>query len=167
MPDPAELLAVSRLLLSPVAGAQPSDAQLRRAVSTAYYAVFHAIVRVGTLRFMGAGTETTAGYPLLYRGFNHGRLKTVCDGLAATTLNSSLKQQLGRQSVSQSMRDFASAFPALQEGRLLADYDPSIRFELSDATDLVDAAETALAALERVEPAEKTDVLALMLVNAR
>ena len=167
MPDPAGLLAVARLLLNPFQGATPSDAQLRRAVSTAYYAVFHAVVRAGTARFMGADSETSAGYALLYRGFNHGRIKTVCDGLAAGTMSRSLQQQLGRAHISQGMRDFASAFPALQEARHLADYDASIRFELSDVTALVGAAEAAVAALEQAEPAEKADVLALMLVNPR
>jgi uncharacterized protein (UPF0332 family) len=58
MPDPAELLAVARQLANSLP--QPNDAQLRRAVSTAYYAVFHKILLAAAERFMGPGTESTA-----------------------------------------------------------------------------------------------------------
>ena len=69
--------------------------------------------------------------------------------------------------VSQDLRDFAGAFSALQEARHLADYDPNAVFDPTDVFDLVNAAELAMIAFDRVEPAEQTDVLALMMVKTR
>ena len=68
MPDPAELLGVAKLL-SVTGPAPPTDAQLRRAASTAYYAVFHAVLRAAADRFMGAGQASAPGDAILYRGF--------------------------------------------------------------------------------------------------
>lgn len=167
MPDASDLLAVARLLLSAGTVQPPSEAQLRRAVSTAYYALFHKVLRAGAERFMGAGTQRSAGYSLLYRGFNHGRMKAVCDSLDVATLSKNLQQQLRRTSVSQEARNFVSAFASLQEARHLADYDPLTLFVLSDTADLVDAAEAAMAAFDQIAPEEKADLLALMLVSPR
>ncbi len=167
MPDPADLLAVARLLLSAGTTKPPSEAQLRRAISTAYYALFHKVLRAGAERFMGDGKQRSGGYGLLYRGFNHRRMKDVCESLDAPTLKRKVQEQLGRPAVSKEMRFFASTFVALQEARHLADHDPSIVFVLSDSADLVDVAGAAMTAFDLVAPDEKADVLALMLVNPR
>jgi hypothetical protein len=167
VPDPSDLLAVARLLLSNASANPPSEAQLRRAVSTAYYALFHKVLGTGAERFMGIGKQGSAGYSLFYRSFNHGRMKSICESLNVPTLSKTLQQQLGRTAVSQDMRDFASDFVALQERRQLADYDPTAIFVLSDSTNQVDIADAAITAFDRVTPDERADVLALMLSNTR
>ncbi len=55
----------------------------------------------------------------------------------------------------------------LQESRHQADYDPTIEFLPSDVASLADAADKAMAAFDRVEPDELTDVLALMMVRTQ
>lgn len=145
----------------------PSDAQLRRAVSSAYYALFHRVLRAGAERFMGPGSEARPGYNLIYRGFTHSRLKDVCKRLDVTSLAPRMQDQPSRKSVGQDMRDFASGFVALQELRELADYDPQAVFRQSDAIGSVEAANLALLAFDRTAPEEQADMLALMLVNSR
>jgi hypothetical protein len=167
VPDPAELLAVARMLADAGASSPPSDAQLRRAVSSAYYALFHKVLRAGAQRFMGPGTEARPGFNLIYRGFTHSRLKDVCKRLDAAPLAPRMQDQLGRRAVGQDMRDFASGFVALQELRELADYDSQAVFRQSDAIGSVEAAGLALQAFDRTAPEEQADVLALMLVNSR
>lgn len=167
MPDATDLLATARLLLSAGTASPPSEAQLRRAVSTAYYAVFHKVVQAGAERLMGSGSQGTAGYGLIYRSFNHGRMKSVCESLSVARLSKTLQQQLGRTAVSLEMRGFAAAFATLQEARHFADYDPAVRFTLSDAADFIDKAEAAMATFDAITPGEKADVLALMLANPR
>ena len=167
MLDPADMLAVARRLADVGAGSPPSDAQLRRAVSSAYYALFHKVVSAGTRRFMGPGTEARPGYNLIYRGFTHSRLKDVCKRLDVTPLAPRMQEQLGRRAVGQDMRDFAAGFVALQELRELADYDPQAMFSHSDAIGSVEAADRALQAFDRTASEEQADVLALMLVNSR
>lgn len=166
MPDPIDLLSVARRLSEP-SGSQPSDAQLRRAVSTAYYALFHKVLRAAAQRFMGLGKESSAGYAILYRSFDHLHMRMTCEALDVSTLKDKLKRQLGRDAVSQDMRDFANAFSALQEARHLADYDPRDQFLPSDVSSLIDAADFAMTAFDQADSDERTDVLALMMVKTR
>ena len=167
MPDPTELLTLARRLSVGSGASHPNDAELRRAVSTAYYALFHKVARAAAERFMGPGQENAAGFSILYRGLEHREIKSVCEALQVSTLKQKYQTSLGRQFFSQDMKDFCSALPALQEARHSADYDPGRRFIPSDVASLIDAAETAMDAFDRAAADEKTDVLALMLVGAR
>jgi hypothetical protein len=165
MPDPAELLAVARQLANSLP--QPNDAQLRRAVSTAYYAVFHKILLAAAERFMGPGTESTAGYSLLYRSFDHRHMKTICEHLNAPTMKKTMQTNLRRTTVSVEMRHFARNFSLLQEQRHLADYDPRAAHETSAVSNLVDLAEIAIRAFDSAPPEEQADILALLMVRPR
>ena len=69
--------------------------------------------------------------------------------------------------VSKDMRVLASIFPSLQEHRHLADYDPRTVFLSSNVSSLIDAADQAIKAFDRVAPDEQADVLALMMVKAK
>ncbi len=167
MPDPAELLAVARLLSYPRAERPPSQAELRRAVSTAYYALFHKVLRAAAERFAGVGQENSGAYSILYRSFDHTHTRRVCVDLQAATLSSKVRSQLRRSAVSRPTRDFAGSFPGLQDQRHLADYDPTARFQPSQVAALVDAAEAAIDAFDRIPPDELADVLALLMVRGR
>jgi hypothetical protein len=164
--DPPELLAVARSL-SAATAPPPSKAHLHRAVSTAYYAVFHKVLRAGAERFMGPGMEKSGGYSLIYRAFNHGRMRRVCEALAAGRLSPASQEQLGRTSISQEMRLFANNFVSHHEVRQLADYDPLADLPQHAVLIFVDAAEAAIAAFDQAAPDEQADVLALMLTNPR
>ena len=167
MADPSELLAAARLLLDGEGGNPPTDAQLRRAVSTAYYAVFHCILRAAADRFMGRSEAVSAGYALLYRSFDHRHMKTVCGALRASTLKERFRRHLRGDSVSQEVRGFAGIFEELQDARHTADYDPVASLVTSDVVALIEAAVVAMDTFDRVAPEEKSDVLALLMVRAR
>ena len=53
MPRPNDLIDTAKMPASARAGF-PTDADLRRCISTAYHAVFHAVLTAGTDRFFGA-----------------------------------------------------------------------------------------------------------------
>lgn len=167
MLDPAELLAVAGLLSAPRAQKPPSQAQLRRAVSTAYYALFHKVLQAAAERFVGLHQQNSGAYNILYRSFDHGYMKKVCDDLQLSTLKDRTKIQLHRSSISQDARDFAGSFPALQEVRHAADYDPTAQFLRSVVVSLVDGAAVAVAAFDRMPPDEKADILALLMVRSK
>lgn len=162
--DPLELLGVARTLAS---GSPPRDAELRRAISTAYYALFHTTSKLAAERFVGTGQGGTSAYALLYRGFSHGRMKEICRAIDRPTLSQRHQALLRRTSVSYEAREFASAFAGLQELRHSADYDPQAVFRSSDAVDACDQADIAIRALATLDAAERTDILALLLVEAR
>ena len=167
MADPSELLAAARLLLDGEGGNPPTDAQLRRAVSTAYYAVFHCILRAAADRFMGPDKAASAGYALLYRSFDHRHMKTVCEALQASTLRGRFRRHLRKASVSQEVQEFAEIFGELQDARHAADYDPLASLVISDVMALIDSAAVAMRIFDQVAPDEKSDVLALLMVRAR
>ena len=84
VPDPA-----ARLLADPnMTGATgPDDARLRRAVSTAYDAVFHMVLRAAADRFMGPDEQASPGYSILYRGFSHAQIRSACAALLPAKLS--------------------------------------------------------------------------------
>src|SRR5712671_2847836 len=54
-------------------GANPSQASLRRAVPTAYYALFHLLIEDAALRWSGSSEARTG----MARAFQHGPMKTT------------------------------------------------------------------------------------------
>jgi hypothetical protein len=94
-------------------------------------------------------------------------MKMVCQAVQASTLKEKYRRHLGRSKISPDMRDFADAFPKLQEARHLADHDPAIAFLHREVLSLIDSADAAMMAFDRAEPAERDDVLALMMVRTR
>ncbi len=172
MPNAEQLLSVARELVdhagtTTILTIGPADAHLRRAVSTAYYALFHKVVGAAAGRLVGTDQLQTAAYRLVYRAYDHRRMKDVFTALQAPVLKPPYQDRLGRSSVSQDLRNVAIAFVTLQEARQLADYHPGILLLLLDAAALVNAAIQAVASFDRVPPDELRDVLALMLVGAR
>jgi uncharacterized protein (UPF0332 family) len=57
MPSPSELIAAARFMVTASDPSELTDARLRRAISTAYYAVFHTVLHAAAKRFMGSGSK--------------------------------------------------------------------------------------------------------------
>jgi hypothetical protein len=166
MPDPVQLLALARELVAKDKAA-PSDAHVRRAVSTAYYALFHAVLRAAADRFVGAAETQSAAFAIVYRSFDHGHMRTMCVALNVTVLKGELRQRLLRDSVGADARRFAANFVELQLARQRADYDPHAAYTAVDAAILTDGSEAAIAAFGRIPPEEQRDLLALLLARGR
>lgn len=103
---------------------EPSDTEqidFRRAVSAAYYAVFH-LLTVTAAESWAVGRERHR----FARLFEHGKLKT-----ASLALPGKLKERLGNsaslddQKTADKLADIAKEFVALQQDRNSADYDNS------------------------------------------
>ncbi len=113
---------------------RPKQASLRRAVSTAYYAVFHLLVSEAV-----ANWKLVRHRPQLARTIEHRRIRTVCakgkcpDG---------------------DLQAVADAFLELQQARYLADYDYSASFTRTKALSYV---QTAKEAFERWQCAREKD----------
>ena len=163
MVDPTELITVARLLSSE---GTPSDAALRRAVSTVYYALFHALAAFAADRLIALGAASAA-YALVYRGLDHKKIRDALEEAAKPTLKLALRRALGRTSISPQLKVFADTFVPLQQLRHVADYDPTIKLSRSDVVDLIDDAEQALHAFASIPRDEMTDLIAYMLVGAR
>lgn len=150
----------ARHLLAPptdagLAGAAEVD--LRRAVSAAYYGLFHALTLAGSSVFAKGGDnlrfQTT-------RAFSHTAVRKVC----AAYVRSPLKpftvgyEHLNEHQPSPELIVVARTFELLQEGRYSADYDLLAKIEVEEAERLVELAEAALTALETVQTRPDTIV---------
>ena len=164
---PSDLLDVARLLAATEGSVAPSDAQLRRSVSTAYYALFHTVLKAAADRFSLPEGSNGSGYAILYRSYDHSRMKRVCDEIAKPALSPSLRRTLRRPAVYHRLRAFATAFVSLQQSRHIADYDPQVVLQIDDATEAIDEAERAIDDFSSSPQDEVFDILALLLAGGR
>ena len=133
-----DLLETARQLLG--AGQQrgrPRQTNLRRAISTAYYAVFHALCRMCADAFVGTKQGTHQAWRQVYRGLEHGSTKGKC-------AHGYFKNNFPKGAIK-----FCFIFTHLQEKRHEADYDPFARFLRSDVEEAITLAETAISLIDK------------------
>jgi uncharacterized protein (UPF0332 family) len=130
---------------------KPRQASLRRAVSTAYYALFHLLIADAVTRFMPA---RPIGLRLLaQRAFNHGDMYNVCLNFM-TSQRTFLKSGLSSQTPSQAQKLLTfpldlplfavmQAFNSLQSARHDADYNLNKPWNREKALDNVQTARRA------------------------
>lgn len=139
---PQELLGLARHLVDRNPGAQ-IEGDLRRAVSTAYYSVFHLLINEAMTNIV----TDIAFRSRVGRAFQHGLMRTVCDQYTPQHPNA------GGDYVTQSgivlapeVRQVADAFLALNEAREEADYDSGVTIQHMQAVTEVQRAEAAFQA---------------------
>ena len=115
--DPFDLLRIAEHLASGGSGSgrgRPPQAELRRAVSTAYYAMFHALATCCADMLVGASraNRSQQAWRQTYRSLEHGHAKNQCAN----------QGMMGR--FPQPIQDFARLFVHMQRRRHIADYDP-------------------------------------------
>jgi uncharacterized protein (UPF0332 family) len=134
---------------------KPKQANLRRALSSAYYAVFHYLINESCSLVMGTQHGQAAYRHVLGRAFVHTVMKQACASFGGGTLKESVIKGLPRNAaghypVEPAVRNIARAFSELQEKRHLADYDRTERFKRSEVLLLIEQAKdwiTTFAAL--------------------
>jgi uncharacterized protein (UPF0332 family) len=110
-----DLLTLAGRLANP-ARQYPKQASLRRSISTAYYALFHYLVREGVQGWNGS-EALKAG---LGRKFEHSKMKSVSKEVANDKW---LGWSTPPLKVPPELRSVARTFVLMQEARHLADYD--------------------------------------------
>lgn len=129
---------------------KPKQANLRRAVSSAYYAVFHYLVHEACCVQIGTQHAQAPYRHALGRAFGHSVMKQACTSFGGGTLKDAVIKGLprdprGNYPIHQAIQDLASTFAGLQEKRHLADYDRSERFNRSDVLILIQKAKNQVA----------------------
>ncbi len=139
-----DLLAQARHLATVDKG-KPKQANLRRAVSSAYYAVFHLLVSEGSATV--GSRLNAAARAKVRRAFAHGDMKEVCKIYAKATGAANFKTpeiaQLLTFPIEAEVKDVSQAFHDLQEARHSADYDVSSKWSRLKALTFIIAAEDA------------------------
>jgi hypothetical protein len=145
---------------------KPRQASLRRAVSTAYYALFHLLTSEAADRMTRGGQDRVALRATLRRAFTHSDMKQACDEM--TKLNGGrFVTSLNGNVVPQSLSDVADAFSQLQQARHEADYDLSRAFTRRETNDLIDLADKAFADWQTIRGSVGADVLLAGLLAKR
>lgn len=123
---------------------RPRQASLRRAVSSAYYALFHQLTEAAS-RDLITGSDCEILRNQVKRAFKHAEMKDVCQALAKWQPKQppARMANLFSQSPSEDIRHVASAFVELQQARHDADYDTQCRFSRDDVLTLLETAEQA------------------------
>jgi hypothetical protein len=123
---------------------RPRQTNLRRAVSAAYYALFHYLIDQACRNALGTQQAQVAYRQVIARGLEHGGMKSACRSFAGGQLPLVVRRGLPAGFVvPDELRNVAQAFVDLQEQRHLADYDLSWNLTRAQALDLVQQADQA------------------------
>lgn len=135
----------------------PTQSQIRRSISTSYYAVFHALARMCANCLIGRESETrsTNAWVEVYRGLEHGKCKKACESAKNIQFPDAIK-------------NFAETFIQLQEARCQADYNPKSNQEhdAAQAHSLLSVAESSIASLRGAKDIDKRAFAAWVLITA-
>ena len=136
-------------------GTQPTDEHIRRAISNAYYALFHALAASNAETLVGTpyGTVTTAAWSRVYRGLDH--------GLARREL------QRHRHEFSAECQKFVDTFGDLQNLRHSADYDHNAVFTAQEGSVALAEAEAAINDYIQADRNERTYIATVTLIRPR
>ncbi len=142
---------------------RPKQASLRRAVSTAYYALFHLLVREAT-----AAVVSDKGLrKLVPRAFDHSDMRQGCRPFAAGALPDHLKAVTAGD-VPNDLKAVAESFIELQQRRHEADYNVAQTFSRQVALALVERVRAAFEAWDRVRTHQTATVfLANLLLGSK
>jgi hypothetical protein len=142
-----DLLTLARRLVPPLLlptipvppPAAVVEADLRRGVSTAYYAFFHLLVHEAMARIVADPTLRSR----VGRSFDHGRMKQVCQEYSGATAMAGVLTVRPGLAIAPQLRDIGTAFVDLQQARHHADYDTGTPLGHPDADLKVMTAEIA------------------------
>ena len=146
--NPRDLIRIARQLASGAVGenrGRPRQAELRRAVSTAYYALFHALALCCAERLAGStrASRMNPGWSQTYRALEHGHARNQCDNQSAMS------------AFPAEIQNFGQWFVLMQRQRQQADYSPSATFSRDRVIQLINETEDAIIALENAPGSDR------------
>ena len=131
--EPLDLIATARDLAGTPGGPLPRQTNLRRAVSTTYYALFHCLANncADMLAGEAGSNRDELAWEQTYRALEHGTAARRCNNRAV-------------QRFPDELRIFAAKFVELRDKRERADYTAELDLAPADVIRDINAAETAI-----------------------
>jgi hypothetical protein len=167
--NPEHLLRIAKALAEGQIGGKrgrPNQEELRKALSTAYYALFSALAGAAANTFVGSSPATRKSqvWVQTYRALDHGTAKNQCSKILVPA-----KGQPGQntQAFTSGIVNFAESFVTMQGLRLDADYNPGRTFYRSDVRIQIAAAEQALNGFLGAQRAERRAFTAFVMHRGR
>ena len=136
---------------------RPSQVSLRRALSTAYYALFHALAQNGADELVGktAALRGSEAWQMAYRGIEHGRASSVFrNGSFMTRFPPAIQE-------------FGKFFIEMQATRHQADYNPRADFTKSFVLGRIRNAERAIARFRAANATDRRTLSSRILFKTR
>jgi hypothetical protein len=132
---------------------KPRQTSLRRAVSSAYYALFHALARLCADKLVGFSKPWDVYVPF-YRSLEHGRAKETFKRISSR--RGSDVEVIGQ------------TFILLQERRHTADYDPSpFPFGRKETLELIELSRQAMVQLSTLSEGDRLFVATQLVAQRR
>jgi hypothetical protein len=163
--NPDHLLELAASGLDAQAGGAPRQVVLRRAVSSAYYALFHALLSATAAAFVPAAQWKAR--VLFYRALDHGKTRERCKRAGQDPLPKEERSFFEMQAFPPEVRRFCNEFISLQNLRNHCDYDPEFKITKEDASDAIDAASQAIADLRGADEGPRRLFLSYLLFGIR
>jgi len=137
------------------------EADLRRAVSAVYYALFHFLIDEAARYFLGSRASERDLRSIMARAFVHGEMAKASRPFMSGTLPGKFA---AFHPIPGPLSAIAKAFVDIQQARHLADYDPSARFEIPQVEAIIRRAENAIIDWEQIrgEPAARFYLMSLL-----
>ena len=129
--EPADFIATARDLAQANTRGRPRETNLRRAVSTAYYALFHGLAACCADMLVGGpgANRSQPAWRQTYRALQHRTARQRCE-----------RQRIIEKFPGE-IQDFAIQFVTMQKERHLADYDPDSDFSKNEVLQTIAEAE--------------------------
>lgn len=147
---------------------RPQQANLRRALSTAYYAIFHFFIYHAWRSMLGTLNANRPFRDVLSRAFQHAEMFKACKSFAGGTLPDSVTPDMNPSfSVPVAIRTAAQTFCDAQEKRHSADYNLSASFRRSDVLATIKGIEDAMASFNAIRAQPESRFFLACLVTWR
>ena len=136
------------------ASSASNEATLRRAISSCYYSVFHALAKLVADSLVGVdpNTRPKKDWIEVYRGLNHNTCRVACSNANSINFPEDIKQ-------------FSEALAQLRKERHKVDCDPTYNPEMEYAEFLIALAKKSLNGLKVVKDRDKKAFSALVLIS--
>ena len=135
---------------------RPRQSDLRRAVSTAYYALFHCLAICCADMLVGGpgANRSEAAWRQAYRALNHGHAKKRCAQQRIVEFPNEIQ-------------DLASAFVDMQRKRHTADYDPDAAFSKNEVIQSISEAEDVIRGFAQAPRRDRRAFAVYLLFDSR
>lgn len=143
---------------------RPKQASLRRAVSAAYYSLFHLLVADASLTMLGGSRSRRLARSVLGRCFEHTSMVQCCKAFDSGNLPARMSVFSTSLPISLDLRSVARGFVDLQDERHRADYDVAATFYRGNVQRLVTQAMNATEAWARIRKADEVASFLLCLL---
>jgi hypothetical protein len=163
--NPRHLLEQASALLS--TKRKPRQVDLRRAVSNAYYAVFHQLLIAAADEFVGKTLRQEKRYALVYRSVDHAAARRICEEAARPRPTAKYQNFVREAGFETNIRTYAANLVVLQAKRNEADYDPSHALSTVDAMNAIYLADTAINSFADANSDDRKLFLTLLLFPPR